>query len=171
MPRLSRRSAPTPRRHRCPTDRSIRYRRRAHPSSRRLMRAGHSRSSARITSSRELRHRAAGEAAHGSARSRGFAGGARARLTLSFPCIACRKRRWEIEMDDRAVRMALERHWAASDASDFNVEHEIYREDAVLDYPQSGERIRGRHTVLRGEHHGIPRRTGRQRNAIFRRPV
>jgi hypothetical protein len=50
-------------------------------------------------------------------------------------------------MDDRTVRAALERHWDASDASDFNVEHEIYREDAVLDYPQSGERIRGRHNI------------------------
>ena len=50
-------------------------------------------------------------------------------------------------MDDRAVRLALQRHWDASDASDFNAEHEIYREDAVLDYPQSGERIRGRHHI------------------------
>jgi hypothetical protein len=50
-------------------------------------------------------------------------------------------------MNDRAVRVALERHWDASDASDFEVEHEIYREDAVLDYPQSGERIRGRHDI------------------------
>src|SRR6201994_1631643 len=50
-------------------------------------------------------------------------------------------------MDDRAVRVALERHWAASDANDFKAEHEIYREDAVLDYPQSGERIRGRHNI------------------------
>ena len=50
-------------------------------------------------------------------------------------------------MDDRAVRAALERHWHASDASDFKVEHDIYREDAVLDYPQSGERIRGRHNI------------------------
>ena len=50
-------------------------------------------------------------------------------------------------MDDRAVRVALQRHWDASDASDFEVEHEIYREDAVLDYPQSGERIRGRHNI------------------------
>jgi hypothetical protein len=58
-----------------------------------------------------------------------------------------RKRRWEIEMDNRTVRVALERHWDASDASDFKVEHEIYREDAVLDYPQSGERIRGRHNI------------------------
>ena len=53
----------------------------------------------------------------------------------------------EIEMDDRTIRAALQRHWEASDASDFEVEHEIYREDAVLDYPQSGERIRGRHNI------------------------
>jgi hypothetical protein len=50
-------------------------------------------------------------------------------------------------MDDRTVRAALERHWAASDANDFATEHEIYREDAVLDYPQSGERIRGRRNI------------------------
>jgi hypothetical protein len=50
-------------------------------------------------------------------------------------------------MDDRTVRLALERHWNASDASDFEVEHEIYREDAVLDYPQSGERLRGRRNI------------------------
>ena len=50
-------------------------------------------------------------------------------------------------MDDQAVREALERHWNASDASDFDIEHEIYREDAVLHYPQSGERIRGRRNI------------------------
>ena len=50
-------------------------------------------------------------------------------------------------MDDRTARAALERHWAAADASDFAVEHEIYHEDAVLDYPQSGERIRGRRNI------------------------
>src|ERR1700690_1202457 len=50
-------------------------------------------------------------------------------------------------MDDRTVRAALERHWEASDTGDFKAEHQIYREDAVLDYPQSGERIRGRHNI------------------------
>jgi SnoaL-like domain len=50
-------------------------------------------------------------------------------------------------MDDRTVRLALERHWSASDANDFDVEHEIYREDAVLHYPQSGERIHGRRNI------------------------
>jgi len=50
-------------------------------------------------------------------------------------------------MEDRDIRAALECHWAASDANDFAVEHEIYREDAVLHYPQSGERIQGRRKI------------------------
>lgn len=50
-------------------------------------------------------------------------------------------------MDDRTVRSALQHHWNASDAGDFEAEHDIYREDAVLDYPQSGERISGRRNI------------------------
>ena len=45
------------------------------------------------------------------------------------------------------IRAALDRHWAASDANDFEAEHEIYHDDAVLEYPQSGERIRGRRNI------------------------
>ena len=45
---------------------------------------------------------------------------------------------------DQETRAALDQHWAASDANDFETEHLIYREDAVLEYPQSGERTRGR---------------------------
>ena len=48
---------------------------------------------------------------------------------------------------DQEIRAALDQHWAASDASDFVTEHLIYREDAVLDYPQSGERTRGRSNI------------------------
>ena len=50
-------------------------------------------------------------------------------------------------MGDDDVRVALRRHWAASDANDFATEHQIYRADAVLEYPQSGERIRGRANI------------------------
>jgi SnoaL-like domain len=50
-------------------------------------------------------------------------------------------------MAENEIREALDRHWAASDANDFDVEHDIYREDAVLEYPQSGERIRGRRNI------------------------
>jgi hypothetical protein len=50
-------------------------------------------------------------------------------------------------MDDRTMRQVLERHWAASDAGNFEAEHEIYSEDALLHYPQSGEQIRGRRNI------------------------
>ena len=50
-------------------------------------------------------------------------------------------------MEDQETRAALDLHWAASDTNDFDVEHQIYREDAVLEYPQSGERIRGRRNI------------------------
>jgi SnoaL-like domain len=52
-----------------------------------------------------------------------------------------------LRLEDREIRAALDIHWAASDANDFALEHQIYREDAVLEYPQSGERIIGRHNI------------------------
>ena len=48
---------------------------------------------------------------------------------------------------DQEIRAALDQHWAASDANDFETEHLIYHEDAVLDYPQSGERTRSRSNI------------------------
>jgi hypothetical protein len=44
-------------------------------------------------------------------------------------------------VDDQAIRAALERHW--SDITDQEILHEIYHEDVVVEFPQSGERIRG----------------------------
>ncbi len=51
-------------------------------------------------------------------------------------------------------RAALEEHWRASERGDSQVEHAIYRADAILDYPQSGEQFRGRHAIAaqRGAH-------------------
>jgi ketosteroid isomerase-like protein len=48
---------------------------------------------------------------------------------------------------DQQIRAALDQHWTASDANDFETEHRIYHEDAVLEYPQSGERTRGRRNI------------------------
>jgi hypothetical protein len=48
---------------------------------------------------------------------------------------------------DRQIRAALDQHWTASDANDFETEHLIYHDDAVLEYPQSGERTRGRSNI------------------------
>jgi len=45
------------------------------------------------------------------------------------------------------MRATLQTHWAASDAGDFDAQHAIYDGSAILDYPQSGERIRGRERI------------------------
>jgi hypothetical protein len=50
-------------------------------------------------------------------------------------------------MSDQEIRAALNQHWTASDTGDFATEHDIYHEDAVLDYPQSRERILGRQNI------------------------
>jgi hypothetical protein len=56
---------------------------------------------------------------------------------------------------DQQIRAALDVHWAASNANDFETEHRIYHEDAVLEYPQSGERTRGRRNI-QGQRAGQP---------------
>ena len=45
---------------------------------------------------------------------------------------------------DANTRARIEQHWTASDSGDADTEHAIYAADAILDYPQSGERFRGR---------------------------
>ncbi len=61
-------------------------------------------------------------------------------------------------MEDHELQAALERHWAASAAGDLDAEHVIYHDDAICDYPQSGERIRGRRNLqaLRAHHPARP---------------
>jgi hypothetical protein len=53
-----------------------------------------------------------------------------------------------------STRAAIEEHWRASEAGEIEAEHAIYADDAILDYPQSGERFRGRATIAaqRGGH-------------------
>src|SRR3954452_24286372 len=61
-------------------------------------------------------------------------------------------------MEEQNIRMAIDRHWAASAAGDQVAEHEIYHEDTVCEYPQSGEVIHGRRNLqaLRSHHPGRP---------------
>jgi hypothetical protein len=56
------------------------------------------------------------------------------------------------------IRRALDAHWQASASGDLNAEHNIYADDAICDYPQSGERILGRKNLqaLRSHHPGHP---------------
>jgi hypothetical protein len=55
---------------------------------------------------------------------------------------------------DNKNRAAIEEHWRGSERGDSEVEHAIYRADGILDYPQSGERFRGRDKISaqRGAH-------------------
>lgn len=53
----------------------------------------------------------------------------------------------DASLQEQQIRAALAQHWAASDANDFHTEHLIYHDDAVLEYPQSGERTRGRSNI------------------------
>ncbi len=55
---------------------------------------------------------------------------------------------------DAEVRARIMEHWLASEQGDSAREHAVYAEDAILDYPQSGERFRGRAAIAaqRGGH-------------------
>ena len=55
---------------------------------------------------------------------------------------------------DAQVRARIMGHWQASELGDSAAEHAIYAADAILDYPQSGERFLGRSKIQaqRGGH-------------------
>jgi hypothetical protein len=61
-------------------------------------------------------------------------------------------------MNHQENRAALDRHWAASASGDLEAEHNIYDNNVLCEYPQSGERILGRRNLqaLRGHHPGKP---------------
>src|SRR5215469_11539532 len=59
---------------------------------------------------------------------------------------------------EHKIRAALNLHWNASAKGDLQAEHDIYQDDAICDYPQSGEQIRGRRNLqaLRTNHPAKP---------------
>ncbi len=52
------------------------------------------------------------------------------------------------------IRARIQQHWEASERGDVDTEHAICADDAILDYPQSGQRFRGRSKIQarRGGH-------------------
>ena len=62
------------------------------------------------------------------------------------------------EDQEDQIRKALDAHWRASADGDVDAEHDIYADDSICDYPQSGERIFGRKNLqaLRSHHPGKP---------------
>jgi hypothetical protein len=61
-------------------------------------------------------------------------------------------------MQEEQIRQALDAHWHASAVGDAEAEHAIYDDQAICDYPQSGERILGRNNLqaLRSHHPDKP---------------
>lgn len=64
----------------------------------------------------------------------------------------------ELPAEEEQILEALNAHWYASATGDVNAEHDIYADDTICDYPQSGERILGRKNLqaLRSHHPGKP---------------
>jgi hypothetical protein len=64
----------------------------------------------------------------------------------------------ELSMEEEQIHQALNAHWRASAIGDVDAEHDIYDDNAICDYPQSGERILGRANLqaLRSHHPGKP---------------
>jgi SnoaL-like protein len=71
--------------------------------------------------------------------------------------------------DDAAnldIRASLDKHWKATDAGNLDAGHKIYHADAVLDYPQTGERIAGLANI-RDSRAADPDRAGIQIRSII----
>ena len=50
-------------------------------------------------------------------------------------------------MNNLHIRTTLDRYWEATVALDLERVHEIYHDDVVVEFPQSGERILGKHNI------------------------
>ena len=57
-------------------------------------------------------------------------------------------------MQEEQIHTALNAHGHSSAIGDANAEHDIYGDDAISDYPQSGERINWQ--ALRSHHPDKP---------------
>jgi hypothetical protein len=59
-----------------------------------------------------------------------------------------------VNSHDVDTRARIQEHWDASESGDIDTEHAIYDADAILDYPQSGERFSSRAKIQaqRGGH-------------------
>lgn len=66
--------------------------------------------------------------------------------------------RLEEPTEEEQLRKVLNAHWHASAMGDADAEHDIYHDNVICDYPQSGERIIGRRNLqaLRSHHPDKP---------------
>ena len=52
-------------------------------------------------------------------------------------------------MNNQEIRAPLERHWEATVALDLDRAHDIYHDDLIVEFPQSGERISGERNLYK----------------------
>ena len=52
-------------------------------------------------------------------------------------------------LDNQDIRAELERHWEATVALDLDRVHDIYHDDLIVEFPQSGERISGERNLYK----------------------
>ena len=64
-------------------------------------------------------------------------------------------------LDNQEIRAALDRHWKATVALDLDKAHEIYHDDVIVEFPQSGERISVNATYTNSEHITLPKLVSR----------
>jgi ketosteroid isomerase-like protein len=50
-------------------------------------------------------------------------------------------------VDNQKIRATLDRYWEVTMDHDLERVHEFYHDDVVAEFPQSGERIRGKHNI------------------------
>ena len=50
-------------------------------------------------------------------------------------------------MDNQEIRAPLDHYWEATVARDIDRSHKIYHDDVIVEFPQSGERISGKHNI------------------------
>ena len=51
------------------------------------------------------------------------------------------------KLNNQEIRAIMERYWEATMAHDLERLHEYYHDDVVVEFPQSGERIRGKQNI------------------------
>jgi ketosteroid isomerase-like protein len=50
-------------------------------------------------------------------------------------------------LDNQEIRAALNHHWEATVALEIDRAHDIYHDDVIVEFPQPGERISGKHDI------------------------
>ena len=49
--------------------------------------------------------------------------------------------------DNQEIRATLDHYWEATVARDIDRSHKIYHDDVIVEFPQSGEQISGKHNI------------------------